>query len=330
MTSTPVVETQTLLLDRSYEDNDVFFQHIYDLLFHQHSLIMRAENTVIEAIANSNTMNFNNSNINVHMAEHIPRKRSRKRDQRVKINTARGPRERRMRLSIKVAPDFFKLQDLLGCDTASKTLEWLLINSKDEIKKLETEKKHSFSVGVKSASSTSKCQTVSGINPVAINDRDQQDSVLEEKTSTKEKKIRQSVLRKSAFHPLARESRKKARERARERARVKMRSRVDESKLSEVASNCNLSQLGSWSKFESGEESGTQSHLFELSHNMNTFELRELPEAEEGSVHAGEHLRASEDMVDDDYLLIFNSHNTGILPEVSFKKTILEFYKYVV
>lgn len=325
MTSTPVVETQTLLLDPSYEDNDVFFQHIYDLLFHQHSLIMRAENTVIEAIANSNTMNFNNSNINVHMAEHIPRKR----DQRVKINTARGPRERRMRLSVKVAPDFFKLQDLLGCDTASKTLEWLLINSKDEIKKLETEKKHSFSVGVKSASSTSKCQTVSGINPVAIHDRDQQDSVLEEKTSTKEKKIRQSVLRKSAFHPLARESRKKARERARERARVKMRSRVDESKLCELASNCNLSQLDSWSKFESGEESGTQSHLFELSHNMNTFELRELPEAEEGSVHAGEHLRASEDMVDDDYLLIFNSHNTEILPEVSSKKQFWN-YKYVV
>lgn len=319
MTTTPVVETQTLLLDPSYEDNDVFFQHIYDLLFHQHSLIMRAENTVTEAIANSNTMNFNNSNINVHMAEHIPRKR----DQRVKINTARGPRERRMRLSVKVAPDFFKLQDLLGCDTASKTLEWLLINSKDEIKKLETEKKHSFSVGVKSASSTSKCQTVSGINPVAINDRDQQDSVLEEKTSTKEKKIRPSVLRKSAFHPLARESRKKARERARERARVKMRSRVDESKLCELASNCNLSQLDSWSKFESGEESGTQNH------NMNTFELRELPEAEEGSVHAGEHLRASEDMVDDDYLLIFNSHNTEILPEVSSKKQFWN-YKYVV
>lgn len=319
MTTTPVVETQTLLLDPSYEDNDVFFQHIYDLLFHQHSLIMRAENTVTEAIANSNTMNFNNSNINVHMAEHIPRKRSRKRDQRVKINTARGPRERRMRLSIKVAPDFFKLQDLLGCDTASKTLEWLLINSKDEIKKLEIEKKHSFSVGVKSASSTSKCQTVSGINPVAIHDRDQQDSVLEEKTSTKEKKIRPSVLRKSAFHPLARESRKKARERARERARVKMRSRVDESKLCEVASNCNLSQLGSWSKFESGEESGTQNH------NMNTFELRELPEAEEGSVHAGEHLGASEDMVDDDYLLIFNSHNTEILPEVSSKKQFWNF-----
>ncbi|XP_050256935.1 transcription factor CYCLOIDEA-like isoform X2 [Quercus robur] len=312
MTSTPVVETQTLLLDPSYEDNDVFFQHIYDLLFHQHSFIMRAEDTVTEAVANSNMMNSNNSDINVHMAEHIPRKRSRKRDQRIKINTAQGPRERRMRLSVKVAPDFFKLQDLLGCDTASKTLEWLLINSKDEIKKLEIEKKHSFSVGVKGASSTSKCQTVSGIDPVAIHDRDQQNSVLEEKTSKKEKKIGQSVLRKSAFHPLVRESRKKARERARERARVKMRSRVDESKLCEVASNCNLSQLGSWSKFESGEESGTQSH------NMNTFELRELPESEEGSVHAGEHLGASKAMVDDDYLLIFNSHNTGILPERQF------------
>lgn len=146
---------------------------------------------------------------------------------------------------------------------------------------------------------------------------------MEEKTSTKEKKIRPSVLRKSAFHPLARESRKKARERARERARVKMRSRVDESKLCELASNCNLSQLDSWSKFESGEESGTQNH------NMNTFELRELPEAEEGSVHAGEHLGASEDMVDDDYLLIFNSHNTEILPEVSSKKQFWN-YKYVV
>nr|AXM04986.1 cycloidea-like protein [Centaurea cyanus] len=53
-----------------------------------------------------------------------------------KICTARGPRDRRVRFSIEVARKFFSLQDLLGFDKASKTLDWLISNSLPAIKEL--------------------------------------------------------------------------------------------------------------------------------------------------------------------------------------------------
>ncbi|XP_076888441.1 uncharacterized protein LOC143538880 [Bidens hawaiensis] len=46
-----------------------------------------------------------------------------------KIHTAQGPRDRRVRLSIDISRKFFYLQDLLGFDKASKTLDWLLAKS---------------------------------------------------------------------------------------------------------------------------------------------------------------------------------------------------------
>ncbi|XP_076930424.1 uncharacterized protein LOC143595226 [Bidens hawaiensis] len=61
---------------------------------------------------------------------------SSKRDGHSKIYTARGPRDRRVRLSIDVSRKFFCLQDLLGFDKASKTLDWLLTKSLTAIKDL--------------------------------------------------------------------------------------------------------------------------------------------------------------------------------------------------
>jgi hypothetical protein len=43
-----------------------------------------------------------------------------------KIRTAQGVRDRRMRLSVGVTREFFALQDRLGFDKASKTVNWLL------------------------------------------------------------------------------------------------------------------------------------------------------------------------------------------------------------
>lgn len=59
-----------------------------------------------------------------------------KKDRHSKINTARGPRDRRMRLSLDVAKRFFRLQDILGFDKASNTIDWLLIKSKPAIQDL--------------------------------------------------------------------------------------------------------------------------------------------------------------------------------------------------
>ncbi|KAM0039897.1 putative transcription factor TCP family [Helianthus debilis subsp. tardiflorus] len=65
-----------------------------------------------------------------------------------KIYTAQGPRDRRVRLSIEISRKFFCLQDLLGYDKASKTLDWLFEKSLTAIKDLvkETNQRSSSSV----------------------------------------------------------------------------------------------------------------------------------------------------------------------------------------
>ncbi|VVA98105.1 unnamed protein product [Arabis nemorensis] len=57
-------------------------------------------------------------------------------DRHSKIETASGTRDRRMRLSVDVAKELFGLQDMLGFDKASKTVEWLLTQAKPEIIKI--------------------------------------------------------------------------------------------------------------------------------------------------------------------------------------------------
>ncbi|KAL2522937.1 Transcription factor CYCLOIDEA [Forsythia ovata] len=64
------------------------------------------------------------------------RKRTVKNDRHSKIITATGPRDRRVRLSISIARKFFDLQDMLGFDKPSKTLDWLLTKSQTAIKEL--------------------------------------------------------------------------------------------------------------------------------------------------------------------------------------------------
>ncbi|KAF8033126.1 hypothetical protein BT93_D1888 [Corymbia citriodora subsp. variegata] len=67
-----------------------------------------------------------------------PRKRNAgKKDRHSKIRTLQGLRDRRIRLSVQVSRKFFGLQDMLGFDKASKTIEWLLSKSRSSIKDLE-------------------------------------------------------------------------------------------------------------------------------------------------------------------------------------------------
>ncbi|XP_015158529.1 transcription factor TCP12-like [Solanum tuberosum] len=65
-----------------------------------------------------------------------PRRRTGKKDRHSKICTAQGVRDRRMRLSLQIARKFFDLQDMLGFDKASNTIEWLFSKSKNAIKEL--------------------------------------------------------------------------------------------------------------------------------------------------------------------------------------------------
>ncbi|KAL2499777.1 cyc [Abeliophyllum distichum] len=123
-----------------------------------------------------------------------------KNDRHSKIITATGPRDRRVRLSISIARKFFDLQDMLGFDKPSKTLDWLLTKSKTAIKELVRTKQITDNLH----SSPSECGIVSGNN----------------KADENEESLGTNLKRKSLIN--SRDSRAKARARARERTREKL------------------------------------------------------------------------------------------------------------
>ncbi|KAL1564919.1 transcription factor TCP2-like [Salvia divinorum] len=108
----------------------------------------------------------------------IPRNRTGKKDRHSKICTAQGIRDRRMRLSLQVARKFFDLQDMLGYDKASKTIEWLLSKSKKAMKELTKDvgvRGNSVSItnsDGKSESFASESEVVSGIVENCPNNED--------------------------------------------------------------------------------------------------------------------------------------------------------------
>lgn len=57
-------------------------------------------------------------------------------DRHSKVFTARGPRDRRVRLSVATAIRFYDLQDRLGFEQPSKAVEWLLLNCQPSIQGL--------------------------------------------------------------------------------------------------------------------------------------------------------------------------------------------------
>nr|AXM05005.1 cycloidea-like protein [Lapsanastrum apogonoides] len=140
---------------------------------------------------------------------------SSKKDGHSKIYTAQGPRDRRVRLSIDIARKFFELQNLLGFDKASKTLDWLFTKSKVAIRELVEETKHSSS----STGTISQCES-------AFLDYDDEDEgKKKEFVNGKLKKLTQKNKPGNGNHvDVAREmSRAEARSRARERTKEKMR-----------------------------------------------------------------------------------------------------------
>ncbi|XP_040995965.1 transcription factor TCP12 [Juglans microcarpa x Juglans regia] len=174
----------------------------------------------------------------------VPRKRTGKKDRHSKICTAQGPRDRRMRLSLQIARKFFDLQDMLGFDKASKTIEWLFTKSKTAIKELTesiSQVKQSCSDGTKSVSVTSDNEEISENVEIAGDDGDQGGFGADVESFNR--MAREKTNRKSPI--VARDSRDKARARARERTRNKMMIRgLEVSKqMSEGENPNNLGQL---------------------------------------------------------------------------------------
>ncbi|KAJ0786049.1 putative transcription factor TCP family [Helianthus annuus] len=189
-----------------------------------------------------------------------PRKIPSNRDRHSKINTAQGPRDRRMRLSLDVAKKFFGLQDLLGFDKASKTIDWLLTESKTAILDLLPEHSCSFMDVSNSTSSTSECEVVSGIGDDRATTKTKAKSSSGNNKKQKEKITR---VRKCADlqHPLAKETRVRARQRARERTIQKHKNYYNHGVgqdstfgpfLDQVIDQ-DVNQVGSWSTFQESQ-----------------------------------------------------------------------------
>ncbi|KAJ4961831.1 hypothetical protein NE237_021741 [Protea cynaroides] len=180
-------------------------------------------------------------------------KRLVKKDRHSKIKTAQGIRDRRMRLSLDVARDFFGLQDLRGDDKPSKTIRWLLNQCKGAIKE------HSRAKNT-SVSSTSECEVVSGIEENS-NAGDLERGLMvitDQKQPCSLAKRGKRQPRKTKFHPFGKESREKARARARERTRDKI---IRESQ-----------KIISSSPSETGEESGVSHGHHEMKSSMTEVE----------------------------------------------------------
>lgn len=140
-------------------------------------------------------------------SEQVPRRRmAKKRDRHSKICTAQGPRDRRMRLSLQIARKFFDLQDMLGFDKASKTIEWLFSKSKGSIKQLK--ERVAASEG-------------GGEDEHLQVDEKEKDETLKVRVSKRRTKTMESSCK-------TKESRERARKRARERTMAKMKMRLFE------------------------------------------------------------------------------------------------------
>ncbi|CAA2937936.1 Hypothetical predicted protein [Olea europaea subsp. europaea] len=258
--------------------------HQFDDLFHEHNSLTTDENAVPAEI---NATNMSKAAATDSLKEdcyskteqQIPRKRSSKKDRHSKINTAHGPRDRRMRLSLDVAHKFFGLQDMLGFDKASKTVDWLLKNSRSAIRELMQGScvyKQTCSL-----SSTSECEVVSGIDDQSAAYESKstiisKKSDLDKPSCTKEKK-----KSKVARATVAKESRKQARERARARTSEKNSLRESEPKTANNHSSIRLRTH----QLETGEESVTRSSNMNPSYKM-------LAEVEELSSHGAQILGA--------------------------------------
>lgn len=68
-----------------------------------------------------------------------------RKDRHSKVSTARGPRDRRLRLSPATAIQFYDVQDRLGCDRPSKAIDWLIKEAKAAIDALDEQQIINFS-----------------------------------------------------------------------------------------------------------------------------------------------------------------------------------------
>ncbi|KAJ0232890.1 Transcription factor TCP2 [Hirschfeldia incana] len=124
-------------------------------------------------------------------------------DRHSKVWTSKGPRDRRVRLSVSTALQFYDLQDRLGYDQPSKAVEWLIKAAEDSISELPSLNNTNFPMN----GDENQIPTVTGASPAAANSLSK--SACSSNSDTSKNSSGLSLSRS--------ELRDRARERARER-----------------------------------------------------------------------------------------------------------------
>ncbi|KAI7743614.1 hypothetical protein M8C21_007828, partial [Ambrosia artemisiifolia] len=197
--------------------------------FPAHENITTSEQDSVEGLGLEQCHVYNN---HLFISE-IMNKKASKKDHHSKIHTAQGPRDRRVRLSIEVAKKFFYLQDLLGVNKASKTLDWLFEKSKISIHELIKRKKESSSSTVTDQTEAVFLETGSG----------------EQHRQKRKKKTRKYKSGFSVNQSRA-EARARARERTKEKLYIKKLDKESKSLHVECGSSNSILQTSFWDSVE--------------------------------------------------------------------------------
>ncbi|PHU09179.1 hypothetical protein BC332_21039 [Capsicum chinense] len=169
-------------------------------------------------------------------------------DRHSKVLTSKGLRDRRVRLSVNTAIQFYDLQDRLGCEQPSKVVEWLLKEAAPSISELppleafpdtlQLRDEKRSSVGTEPGFDSAQVEMDDDPN---YNQQQQQEKPCCSNSETS--KGSRLILSRS-------NSRLKARERARERATEKEKEK--ENKSSVVAHHQNMHPISSFTELLTG------------------------------------------------------------------------------
>ncbi|KAL5977449.1 transcription factor [Asimina triloba] len=166
-------------------------------------------------------------------------------DRHSKVLTAKGLRDRRVRLSVSTAIQFYDLQDRLGYDQPSKAVEWLIKAAKDAIAELPS-LDGAFPPTPKQESDEKRFESDVGREHQIQQQQQQLLSLTKSACSSTSETSKGSVLSLSRS-----EIRVKARERARERA-AKEKEKEKESGSSLPQQHQNLNSQSSFTELLTG------------------------------------------------------------------------------
>lgn len=172
-------------------------------------------------------------------------------DRHSKVWTSKGLRDRRVRLSVNTAIQFYDLQDRLGYDQPSKAVEWLLKAAASSIAELPSINT-SFPETPQQLSDEkrSSAGTEHGFDSAEVEMEDEPNFQKQHGTLSKSACSSTSETSKGSGLSLSRsESRIKARERARERAAEKEKEKENESSRAGHQQHQNVTPISQSSSF---------------------------------------------------------------------------------